>query len=154
MFHACPVNMSSTAPSSSPSWVCGQSDQHEHDTGKETQYRNGLQNVEQGNHHTFGLRPISSDVPIHQRKSEAQQIRGSDAEDGIGRVCGQCPWTRRYLRFGHERRHRYRNDVHQTVDPGDNSPKYEKINRPGPGPERWKSFEKWKSQHEFPEWSG
>src|ERR1039458_7089525 len=58
----------------------------QHHTGKEAQYRNGLQNVEQGNHETFRSRTIGRNVAVGDSEEQAQDIGQRDTQQRVSGI--------------------------------------------------------------------
>ncbi len=58
----------------------------QHHAGKETEHRNGLKNIEQGDHETFGAPVVSGDIAVDQSKGQAQYVGDADPQHGEQRI--------------------------------------------------------------------
>ncbi len=61
----------------------------EHDAGEKAQYRDGLQDIQHGDHHHLHATVVSGDVTVGDRKYQAQHVRDGHAHQRVEGVSGQ-----------------------------------------------------------------
>jgi len=67
--------------------VAGDEGNHgEHDGGQETEYRNGLENVEEGDHPGLNTLVVSGGVSVADSEREREQVGDAHAHDGVKSV--------------------------------------------------------------------
>jgi len=80
MFHTWPVKMSTIEPNSTPNCRVGNSATMASMTLREkAQYRDGLQDIQHGDHHHLHATVVSGDVTVGDRKYQAQHVRDGHA---------------------------------------------------------------------------
>ena len=78
-----------------------QRDHRQHDAGKKAEHRDGLQDVEHGDHEGFDPRVIGGEVAVADGEDEAEQIGDADADDGVEGVERERAGRLRDLRRGY-----------------------------------------------------
>ncbi len=95
----------------------------QHDTGKKAEHRNGLQNIQQRDHHHFRAARIGGDVAVGEREKQAEKIGDGDAHHGVERVERKHAWILGDLRLRLDGPEPGTADGVHAVDSGENKKK-------------------------------